>query len=118
MYPLDHPEGLLVGVLVSHSSLVKPAIRLPTGAMSITKSFQKWRKQCKQQNSRNFHPSLTSTRAVQIVLRPGEVLYCPHNWFHYIVSLDMSIQCNTRSGIPFRGVAPIKKCEENNRSFQ
>jgi len=36
--------------------------------------------------------------AVETVLRRGEVLYIPSFWFHYITSLQMSAQCNTRSG--------------------
>ena len=28
------------------------------------------------------------------------MLYIPSFWFHYICSLDYSIQCNTRSGSP------------------
>jgi hypothetical protein len=39
---------------------------------------------------------LTPTSPVGI----GEVLYIPSFWFHYIVSLDYSVQCNTRSGPP------------------
>lgn len=33
------------------------------------------------------------------VLKQGEVLYVPSHWFHYIVSLQKSAQCNTRSGV-------------------
>jgi len=33
------------------------------------------------------------------VLKSGEVLYVPSHWFHYIVSLQKSAQCNTRSGV-------------------
>mmetsp|Transcript_9714 Transcript_9714/g.16031 ORF Transcript_9714/g.16031 Transcript_9714/m.16031 type:complete len:86 (-) Transcript_9714:30-287(-) len=35
------------------------------------------------------------------VLKSGEVLYVPSHWFHYIVSLQKSAQCNTRSGVSF-----------------
>jgi len=35
------------------------------------------------------------------VLKAGEVLYVPSHWFHYIVSLQKSAQCNTRSGVSF-----------------
>lgn len=44
------------------------------------------------------HPELASARATEVVLRPGEVLYIPSFWFHYIISQDASIQCNCRSG--------------------
>lgn len=31
------------------------------------------------------------------------MLYIPSYWFHYMCSLDHSIQCNTRSGPPPKG---------------
>jgi len=36
---------------------------------------------------------------LQVILSMGEMLYIPGNWFHYIVSQDASIQCNSRSGM-------------------
>ena len=36
--------------------------------------------------------------AVETVLKAGEILYIPSFWFHYIVSLQKSAQCNVRSG--------------------
>mmetsp|Transcript_5315 Transcript_5315/g.7861 ORF Transcript_5315/g.7861 Transcript_5315/m.7861 type:complete len:564 (-) Transcript_5315:4988-6679(-) len=36
--------------------------------------------------------------SVETILKKGEVLYIPSNWFHYITSLMKSAQCNTRSG--------------------
>jgi hypothetical protein len=47
---------------------------------------------------RNFH----LVNSVETIVRAGEVLYIPSFWFHYIVSLDNSIQCNSRSGYPPR----------------
>jgi hypothetical protein len=50
------------------------------------------------------------------VLKAGEVLYIPSHWFHYIVSLQKSAQCNTRSGINeegnpvFGGLTDVEKC--------
>ena len=50
------------------------------------------------------------------VLKAGEVLYVPSHWFHYIVSLQKSAQCNTRSGIHEEGnpvsggLADVEKC--------
>lgn len=41
-------------------------------------------------------------QSVETIVRAGEVLYLPSFWFHYIVSLDYSVQCNARSGMsPF-----------------
>mmetsp|Transcript_22879 Transcript_22879/g.55155 ORF Transcript_22879/g.55155 Transcript_22879/m.55155 type:complete len:341 (+) Transcript_22879:82-1104(+) len=53
------------------------------------------------------------------VLKAGEVLYVPSHWFHYIVSLQKSAQCNTRSGVHqegnvnFGGVAEVEECIGN-----
>jgi hypothetical protein len=44
-----------------------------------------------------------SSQAVETVLKQGEVLYIPSHWFHYIVSLQKSAQCNVRSGIDIDG---------------
>lgn len=38
--------------------------------------------------------------AIDTIVHTGEVLYIPSWWFHYIISLDYSIQCNSRSGFP------------------
>ena len=53
------------------------------------------------------------------VLKSGEVLYVPSHWFHYIVSLQKSAQCNTRSGIHeegnpnFGGQKEVQLCMDN-----
>ena len=39
------------------------------------------------------------SKAIDTILKEGEVLYIPSHWFHYIVSLQKSAQCNTRSGV-------------------
>jgi Cupin-like domain len=44
-----------------------------------------------------------TSQAVETVLKQGEVLYIPSHWFHYIVSLQKSAQCNVRSGIDMEG---------------
>mmetsp|Transcript_8110 Transcript_8110/g.23328 ORF Transcript_8110/g.23328 Transcript_8110/m.23328 type:complete len:671 (-) Transcript_8110:40-2052(-) len=38
-------------------------------------------------------------RGNEVVLQAGDVLYLPTQWFHYIISLTLNYQCNTRSGI-------------------
>jgi len=44
-----------------------------------------------------------SSLTIETVLKAGEVLYIPSHWFHYIVSLQKSAQCNTRSGRDIEG---------------
>jgi ribosomal protein L16 Arg81 hydroxylase len=50
--------------------------------------------------------------AIETIVQTGEVLYIPSYWFHYIVSLKYSIQCNTRSGSPpnSEGLEDIDQC--------
>jgi hypothetical protein len=49
---------------------------------------------------------------IDTIVRQGEVLYIPSFWFHYIISLDYSVQCNSRSGIPEskEGQKEIEEC--------
>jgi hypothetical protein len=37
---------------------------------------------------------------VETVVKQGEALYIPAHWFHYIIGLQKSTQCNCRSGDP------------------
>lgn len=55
-------------------------------------------------------PSLAHAKAIDVVLQPGDVLYLPAFWFHYIVSLDTNVQCNTRSGTPDLHTEDIRQC--------
>lgn len=41
-----------------------------------------------------------ASRAVDTILREGEILYIPSFYIHYPASLTYSIQCNSRSGQP------------------
>ena len=38
------------------------------------------------------------------------MLYVPTSWFHYIVSLNLNYQCNTRSGASSNYKKDIKAC--------
>jgi hypothetical protein len=53
---------------------------------------------------------LKSAEATEVVLRMGEILHLPSFWFHYIVSQDASIQCNSRSGTNTKGEEVIDAC--------
>jgi len=56
------------------------------------------------------YPEFGHALANEIVLQAGDVLYLPTNWFHYIISLNLNFQCNTRSGISDEYWPPIHKC--------
>lgn len=61
-----------------------------------------------QATSRGFD----SVNAIDTIVEAGEVLYIPSYWFHYIVSLQYSVQCNSRSGSPpnGEGQTEIEEC--------
>ena len=46
----------------------------------------------------------------EVVMQAGDLLYLPTNWFHYIISLDLNFQCNTRSGVGEEYMYPIRAC--------
>ena len=53
---------------------------------------------------------MANAMATEVVLSAGQVLYVPSYWFHYIVSLGQSAQCNSRSGNAIRGRQMVKEC--------
>jgi hypothetical protein len=58
------------------------------------------------------------SQAVETVLKAGEVMYLPCNWFHYIASLQRSAQCNVRSNLDeignpeFGGRKEVRECKD------
>ena len=55
-------------------------------------------------------PQFAEARSNEVVLQAGDVLYLPTNWFHYIISLSLNYQCNTRSGKSNHYMEPIQEC--------
>lgn len=58
----------------------------------------------------NEFPDFAKANANEVIMQPGDVLYLPTNWFHYIVSLELNFQCNTRSGINYEYEDVINEC--------
>lgn len=56
------------------------------------------------------YPKFATGRANEVILTPGSVLYLPTYWFHFIQSLNINFQCNSRSGFTRTYSRPIKKC--------
>ena len=58
--------------------------------------------------------------SIDTVLKAGQVLYIPSHWFHYIISLQKSAQCNVRSGRElngspeFGGSEEVQECVDGN----
>lgn len=55
-------------------------------------------------------PDFAKANSNEVIMQPGDVLYLPTNWFHYIVSLELNFQCNTRSGINYDYEDVINDC--------
>lgn len=53
------------------------------------------------------HPKFEQAMGNEVVLQAGESLFIPSLWFHYIVSMSMNVQCNTRSGLDDRHVQDL-----------
>lgn len=66
---------------------------LPRGHPSARHSAVDW----SNPDLENF-PTFPKAHVNEVVMQPGDVLYLPTNWFHYIISLELNFQCNTRSG--------------------
>ncbi|KAJ8600692.1 hypothetical protein CTAYLR_008312 [Chrysophaeum taylorii] len=57
----------------------------------------------------NF-PKFPTMPAHEVVQRPGDFLYLPTYYLHYIISIDRNYQCNTRSGRDDRQTAVVNQC--------
>jgi hypothetical protein len=55
-------------------------------------------------------PQFHEAKVNEVVMQAGDLLYLPTNWFHYIISLELNFQCNTRSGINDEYMDPIHQC--------
>ena len=55
-------------------------------------------------------PEFAQATSSEVVLQPGHILYLPTNWFHYIVSLELNFQCNTRSGTEQNLMPYVEAC--------
>lgn len=45
------------------------------------------------------YPNFAKVMGNEVILRPGDYLFVPTYWVHFIVSLNINFQCNTRSGM-------------------
>jgi hypothetical protein len=57
-------------------------------------------------------PKFKNLLANEVIMAPGDFLYLPTHWFHYIISLGLNYQCNTRSGRGNEYSKTVRKCGE------
>lgn len=55
-------------------------------------------------------PQFAKAQSNEVLLQAGDALYLPSYWFHYIVSLGLNYQCNTRSGTEEKYLPSIQEC--------
>ncbi|KAK7234419.1 tRNAPhe (7-(3-amino-3-carboxypropyl)wyosine37-C2)-hydroxylase [Aureococcus anophagefferens] len=55
-------------------------------------------------------PRFPTMKAHEVVQRPGDFLYLPTYYLHYIISIDTNYQCNTRSGKDDRQAQVVNQC--------
>jgi hypothetical protein len=55
-------------------------------------------------------PNMSRAMANEVIVQPGDILYLPTYWIHYIISLNVNFQCNTRSGRTSDFDRAIKNC--------
>jgi hypothetical protein len=91
--------------IISHPDQCDHLALYPNGHPSARHSAVDWSKP-----DLETHPNFQEAHSSEVVLQAGDVLYLPTYWFHYIVSLDLNVQCNTRSGVDEEGELPIGAC--------
>jgi Cupin-like domain len=56
------------------------------------------------------YPEFRHAQGSELVVSAGQVLWLPSLYFHTIVSLDTTVQCNTRSGDPPSAAETFREC--------
>eukprot|EP00531_Pseudo-nitzschia_arenysensis_P001291 CAMPEP_0116128276 /NCGR_PEP_ID=MMETSP0329-20121206/7275_1 /TAXON_ID=697910 /ORGANISM="Pseudo-nitzschia arenysensis, Strain B593" /LENGTH=555 /DNA_ID=CAMNT_0003622407 /DNA_START=129 /DNA_END=1796 /DNA_ORIENTATION=+ len=91
--------------VLSHPKQCQLLSLLPKGHPSARHSAVDW-----SDPDLESYPEFAQAEANEIVLQAGDVLYLPTNWFHFIVSLNLNFQCNTRSGVTPDYFKPMRAC--------
>jgi hypothetical protein len=91
--------------ILSHPNQCKNLALLPKGHPSARHSAVDW-----SDPDLEKYPEFQLARGNEVVLQAGDVLYLPTNWFHFIISLSLNFQCNTRSGAEDTYMVPMHEC--------
>ena len=91
--------------ILAHPNQCDKLALYPKGHPSARHSAVDW-----SQPDLQAFPQFVAARGNEVVLTAGQVLYLPTEWFHFIVSLELNFQCNTRSGITKHYQKYIKQC--------
>jgi hypothetical protein len=91
--------------ILSHPSQCSNLALYPKGHPSARHSAVDWSNPDLEQ-----FPEFQEAQSSEVVMQAGQVLYLPTNWFHFIVSLEINFQCNTRSGLEDQMMSYIHAC--------
>jgi hypothetical protein len=98
--------GGLRRYILTHPNQCENMHMFPRGHPSARHSSVDWSQPV---NLKEF-PNFAKVQANEVVLQPGDFLYLPMYWMHYIVSLNVNFQCNTRSGITHDFDEDLRRC--------
>jgi Cupin-like domain len=93
--------------ILSHPNQCSTLALYPKGHPSARHSAVDWSQGTPDLET---YPEFAASMSNEILLQAGQTLYLPTNWFHYIVSLELNMQCNTRSGVTHEYDSFIHKC--------
>jgi Cupin-like domain len=91
--------------ILAHPNQCEQLALYPKGHPSARHSAVDW-----SNPDLDTYPQFGHALGNELVLTAGQVLYLPTEWFHYIISLELNYQCNTRSGITKHYRQYIKQC--------
>ena len=91
--------------ILSHPDQCDHLCLYPKGHPSARHSAIDWSQPDLQQ-----FPEFQLAQGNEVVMQAGHVLYLPTDWFHYIISLELNFQCNTRSGVSNEYQPSIHQC--------
>jgi hypothetical protein len=97
--------GGLRRYVLSHPNQCKYMHMYPRGHPSGRHSAIDWSKP----DVKKF-PNWLKLQGNEVIMQPGDVLYLPTYWIHYIISLNVNYQCNTRSGRTSHFDSDIRAC--------
>lgn len=104
--PPDHPNSGRRRYIIAAPDQCEKAYLLPRGHPSGRHSQIDWSRPVDASRFPNFANLLAS----EVIMEPGDVLYLPHAWLHYIHNLGTNFQCNSRSGRNSVGSLALQKC--------
>jgi hypothetical protein len=79
--------------ILAHPRYCKGAYLLPSGHPSARHSMVNW-----AEPNLDMFPGFANVRAHEVILMPGELIYVPPFWIHYLITLGTTIQCYAHCG--------------------